>query len=63
MSPCRRLTRLLVVLFTLAFAPLAHAQIDTGAIVGRVTDDSGAVLPGVTVDAPRRTAPASRRRR
>ncbi|MGD9905369.1 MAG: carboxypeptidase regulatory-like domain-containing protein [Vicinamibacterales bacterium] len=33
-------------------APLA-AQIDTGTIVGRVQDSSGAVLPGVTVTATR----------
>ena len=33
----------------LPFAESAFAQIDTGVIVGRVTDDSGAVLPGVTV--------------
>jgi Carboxypeptidase regulatory-like domain len=37
----------LVLLFT---RPVA-AQIDTGSIVGRVADDSGAVLPGVTVTA------------
>ena len=29
----------------------ASAQIDTGVIVGRVVDDSGGVLPGVTVTA------------
>jgi hypothetical protein len=32
---------------------LAAAQIDTGTIVGRVQDSSGAVLPGVTVTATR----------
>lgn len=37
----------IVVLF--AFATAAAAQTDTGVIVGRVVDDSGAVLPGVTV--------------
>ena len=37
----------LLVLFV--FATNAFAQIDTGVIVGRVVDDSGAVLPGVTV--------------
>ncbi len=37
----------LVLLFSLS----ASAQIDTGAIVGRVADDSGAVLPGVNVTA------------
>ncbi len=31
------------------YADEAFAQIDTGVIVGRVVDDSGAVLPGVTV--------------
>jgi hypothetical protein len=34
----------------LAVSP-AHAQIDTGSIVGTVSDSSGAVLPGVTVTA------------
>jgi hypothetical protein len=33
----------------LLFTSHAVAQIDTGSIVGRVTDDSGAILPGVTV--------------
>jgi hypothetical protein len=37
----------LVLLFSLS----ASAQIDTGSIVGRVADDSGAVLPGVSVTA------------
>src|SRR3954469_12703680 len=32
-------------------AGLAFAQLDTGSIVGTVTDASGAVLPGVTVTA------------
>jgi len=45
----RRLSALLTVLALLPFAESAFAQIDTGVIVGRVTDDSGAVLPGVTV--------------
>ncbi len=35
-------------LVLLVFATDAFAQIDTGVIVGRVVDDSGAVLPGVT---------------
>lgn len=38
-----------VVLFLLVFTSFAFAQIDTGVIVGRVVDDSGAVLPGVGV--------------
>jgi hypothetical protein len=33
----------------LAFAPLVHAQRTTGEIVGVVTDEQSAVLPGVTV--------------
>jgi hypothetical protein len=49
MSPSRRLLCSLVVLLTFGFVPTASAQIDTGVIVGRVTDDTGAVLPGVTV--------------
>ena len=46
--------RVLVSLFTCSFlllGSIATAQIDTGVIVGRVVDDSGAVLPGVTVTA------------
>ena len=35
----------------LFLAATASAQIDTGVIVGRVSDDSGGVLPGVTVTA------------
>ena len=45
----RLLSALFTVLALLPFAETAFAQIDTGVIVGRVTDDSGAVLPGVTV--------------
>ena len=45
----RLLSALFTVLALLPFAKTAFAQIDTGVIVGRVTDDSGAVLPGVTV--------------
>lgn len=39
----------LAVLFLLVFTSSVFAQIDTGVIVGRVVDDSGAVLPGVSV--------------
>ena len=49
MLRCRALVCLLVFCLPLLFTPSAFAQIDTGVIVGRVTDDSGAVLPGVTV--------------
>jgi hypothetical protein len=45
----RLLSALFTVLALLLFNQSAFAQIDTGVIVGRVTDDSGAVLPGVTV--------------
>ena len=45
----RLLSAFFTVLALLLFAESAFAQIDTGVIVGRVTDDSGAVLPGVTV--------------
>src|SRR4026209_1512838 len=44
--------RLIAVLATLAFvatAATARAQQQTGEIFGKVTDESGAVLPGVTV--------------
>jgi hypothetical protein len=42
-----------LVLLTALWPAAAAAQIDTGAIVGRVQDSSGAVLPGVTVTADR----------
>ena len=46
----RPILRLVVALvFLLSFASPARAQIDTGTIVGRVVDESGAVLPGVRV--------------
>ena len=35
--------------FCLLFAGTAQAQMQTGSSVGAVTDDSGAVLPGVSV--------------
>src|SRR6476660_8884330 len=42
--------RYLLALCSLVLFPsLSFAQIDTGVIVGRIVDDSGAVLPGVTV--------------
>ena len=40
---------LTVVTCLFVFSHTAFAQIDTGVIVGRVIDESGAVLPGVTV--------------
>src|SRR5690242_19903328 len=47
-----RLACVLVALAScLTFATAAHAQTETGKITGRVTDDQGAVLPGVTVTA------------
>ena len=44
-----RLARILTVVIALLAPATALAQLDTGTIVGRVTDPSGAVLPGVTV--------------
>jgi hypothetical protein len=45
----RRLFALLCVLVAAALPFAAGAQTTTGAVLGVVTDDSGAVLPGVTV--------------
>ena len=50
MPRCRALVSLFVLSFLL-FGSTASAQIDTGTIVGRVTDASGGVLPGVSVTA------------
>ena len=44
-----RLIACAVLALTFAFAPAAHAQFDTATIVGTVKDDSGGVIPGVTV--------------
>jgi hypothetical protein len=44
-----RLARILCVVLALSAPATALAQLDTGTIVGRVSDPSGAVLPGVTV--------------
>jgi hypothetical protein len=41
--------RLFVCLFVLTAAVPAQAQVQTGSIVGAVTDSSNAVMPGVTV--------------
>jgi Carboxypeptidase regulatory-like domain/TonB-dependent Receptor Plug Domain len=45
----KRVLCLMLVLLIGAFAPRAHAQISGGNIYGTVTDQSGAVLPGVDV--------------
>jgi len=42
---------LLVAIFTLGRSEVAHAQQATGSIIGNVTDQSGAVIPGVKVTA------------
>ena len=44
----RRLRIQLVLLAALA-PSLAHAQVDTGSIVGTVRDKSGAIVPGASV--------------
>src|SRR6266566_4021112 len=46
-----RVGRLVVVAFSLLLPSVALAQLSTGQISGRVADESGAVLPGVTVTA------------
>src|SRR5688572_17211251 len=43
-----RAALILMVCVTLQLAATAHAQLVTGTIIGTVTDESGAVLPGVT---------------
>ena len=51
LCPFMRSSSCLAVLLVTFSASLVHAQLDTGVIVGTVTDSSGAVLPGVTVTA------------
>src|SRR5436309_384669 len=43
------MAKLAISLFTLFFALPAAAQVDQGSITGRVTDQTGAVLPGADV--------------
>lgn len=47
----RRITQLLSILLlaSVAFAPAATAQTQTGTVEGKVTDQQGAVLPGATI--------------
>ncbi len=49
-----------ITILVLMFCVAAFAQVTTADIVGRVTDTSGAVLPGVTVTA-ENLAPLQRR--
>jgi len=45
----RRSRMPLVWLTVLLFALAARAQVDTGTILGTVTDSTGAIVPGATV--------------
>jgi trimeric autotransporter adhesin len=45
----RQLSRLLLVMICLAWAPLAHAQIRSATLTGTVTDAQKAIVPGATV--------------
>ena len=56
---CRTCVRTLVFLVATLTAAPAFAQ-QTGTIIGRVVDNSGAVLPGVTVEARSDVLPAPR---
>src|SRR5690348_4016263 len=47
-------------LFLCAFLPAAASAQQTGSIQGKVVDTSGAVLPGVTVEAKSPVLPSSR---
>src|SRR5678815_3400168 len=46
---CERNTKLCLLGMAVFFASVLHAQIDTGSIVGTVTDPSGAVIAGATL--------------
>ena len=48
-SQHRFLTLACLSVFSLAFAPSLHSQVATGDILGKVTDSTGAVVPGATV--------------
>ena len=58
----RFLARGLCVVAFIALAAPARAQRTTGEIIGKVTDESGAVLPGVTVTLRAPASPARRQR-
>jgi hypothetical protein len=60
--PMRRCLMLAFAVLAFSVAPSAWAQTTTGVIRGVVTDESGAVLPGVTVTL-KGSATAARRRR
>jgi hypothetical protein len=46
---CLRPCLFLLLVFALAFATAAHAQQTTGEIIGKVSDESNLVLPGVSI--------------
>ena len=44
-----RIHSFIVVLSLVMFASVLNAQVDTGTILGTIRDNTGAVVPGVTV--------------
>src|SRR3954469_6207892 len=60
MLPVRTVRVFIRLFLLLILTPLPAAAQQTGSITGKITDSSGAVLPGVTVEAKSNVLPSAR---
>ena len=44
-----QLSRLVLIASTAVFLPCAFAQVDSGVLLGKISDSSGAIVPGAEV--------------